>query len=316
MRLLHAAIASLAVAQAAAGRVAVTIATQLAVPPLEARAAWLDFAWARGGGLPGTAMLLDDDLQARTLLPVFLKERLVPVDDESALGYEVTDAGPALFDVVAGSHSACVTFRPSDEGTEMVWDVAFDTTARRAFWEAFTRASVGEVSANLAASVQREVVFTLSARLVAAPSDAADAWLQCLADGDLGVPMPPPIVLDEGNADRAGYERLILPPGLRERVTSVERSEAFAKCDYEVVNPSWLTCYPAHTHRGEVSFQAAADADGRPTSRMTWRVCVRPQRLGGWAVRLLTDLIVPAFARNLAAGLGDAADADVTSEWS
>ena len=44
-------------------------------------------------------------------------------------------------------------------------------------------------------------------------------YLQCLADNDLGVPLPPPIVLNEGDAaTREGWERLIVPPGLRERV--------------------------------------------------------------------------------------------------
>ena len=89
-----------------------------------------------------------------------------------------------------------------------------------------------------------------------------------------------------------------------------------AACEYRLVNPSWLTCYPAHTHRGEIAFVSALDADGRATSLMTWRVCVRPQRLGGWAVKRLTSLLVSAFTRNLASRLGDSSDADVTSEWS
>ena len=91
-----------------------------------------------------------------------------------------------------------------------------------------------------------------------------------------------------------GYTRLVLPPGLRERLTFVERSESAARIGYTVLNPSWLTCYPAHTHRGEVALETCEGG-----TAMTWRVHVRPLRLGRWAVELLTVLIVPAFARNL-----------------
>ena len=48
---------------------------------------------------------------------------------------------------------------------------------------------------------------------------------------------------------------------------------------------------------------------------MTWCVRVRPQRFGRWAIELLTNLIVPAFARNLATRLGDAEGGDVRWEW-
>ena len=80
-------------ARTSAGSVEVRVATQLAVPPADARAAWLDYAWARGGGLPGTATLLEDGGQSRTLLPVFLKERLV------AKGYEIAGAAPTAKEI-------------------------------------------------------------------------------------------------------------------------------------------------------------------------------------------------------------------------
>mgnify|MGYP007045372872 CR=1 FL=1 len=35
--------------------------------------------------------------------------------------------------------------------------------------------------------------------------------------------------------------------------------------------------------------------------RMVWRVCVRPQRYGRWAVERPTTLSSPAFARNVGA---------------
>jgi hypothetical protein len=190
------------------GRVAVTVTTPLvSVDPHEARAAWLDFAWARGGGLPFVGTLTSADKQTRTLLPLLLRERLVTAagdegDADVTTRYTVTDAGPVLgVDVVAGSHEGEVRFLPiAGGGTEMIWSVGFDTSARSALWEGVTRGTVGEVSANLEATLRPPAVFTLTANLAGRPADAADAWLQCLADGDLGVPLPPPIVLDEGDS--------------------------------------------------------------------------------------------------------------------
>ena len=187
------------------GRVAVTVTTPLAsVDPHGARTAWLDFAWARGGGLPLVGTLTSADKQSRTLLPLLLRERLVTAAGEEGdvtTRYTVTDAGPVLgVDVVAGSHEGEVRFLPiAGGGTEMIWSVVFDTSARSALWEGVTRSTVGEVSANLEATLRQPAVFTLTTNLAGRPADVADAWLQCLADGDLGVPLPPPIVLEEGD---------------------------------------------------------------------------------------------------------------------
>jgi hypothetical protein len=295
------------------GRVAVTVKAALAVPPQQACAAWLDYAWARGGGLPGTAILCSDDQQERTLLPVALRERLVPCYREGELAYEISSAGPFLgIDIVEGSHSGKISFATDGKGseaTDMTWDVEFDTSARRDFWESFTRTTVGAVAANLEASLATPSVFTLTARLAATPSECVDRWMACLADGDIGFPLPPPIVLNEGGKNCAGYERLVLPPGLRERVLGVEKDSRGdrASVAYTVVNPSWLTCYPAFTHRGDVVF-TALDGDGggsSSSSLMHWTVAVRPMRFGTPIVRSLTNLIVPAFAKNLQGRLNE-----------
>lgn len=310
---------TLLLAGAVAAPVSLSITTRLAVAPNEAKSAWLEYAWARGGGLPLVRTVLNGD-DDRTLLPLLLRERILE-DADDRISYIVTDPGPVLgVDIVEASHTAQVSFSPSgDDGTDMTWAVEFDARARGALWEAVTRSTVGEVSANLEARLRPPAVFTLTARLAGAssPSEALDAWLQCLADGDLGVPMPPPIVLAPGDeATRVGYERLILPPGLRERVIDIQRGDdgAPARCEYTVVNPSWLTCYPVHTHRGEVVLSPAEGGGGGVL--MTWRVFVRPLRGGAPVVRALTSLIVPAFARTLASRLDADADADVRSSWS
>ena len=48
---------------------------------------------------------------------------------------------------------------------------------------------------------------------------------------------------------------------------------------------------------------------------MRWRVSVRPMRGGAPAVRALTSVIVPAFARALARRLDPGAEPDVTYSW-
>ena len=97
----------------------------------------------------------------------------------------------------------------------------------------------------------------------------------------------------------------------------VERTADAAQIEYTVVNPSWRTCYPAHSHHGAVAFAAGGGGNGdAPTTALTWTVAVRPCRGGAPLVRLLTSTIVPAFTRTLAARLGgDAEAAEVRSSW-
>lgn len=329
-----------------ASQVRVKVSTTLAVPPSEAKAAWLQYAWEEGGGLPLVASLVSGDKQERTLLPLLLREKLRPSPDDGeeeeeekllSCEYTLTDAGALRADVIAETHQGRVVFAPSASSssttsmdndhdtaaactaaaataTELTWSVAFDCTARAELWEAVTRSTVGTVVANLEALTAQPSTFTLCAEpLYATSGQCLDTWLECLEDGDLGVPMPPPIVLDEGEgATRVGYERLILPPGLRERVLGIERGgeadggevNGGERCSvaYTVVNPSWLTCYPAHTHRGDVEFSAIDKSSGR--SKMRWTVAVRPQLGGAFVVRQLTSFIIPAFSRNMARRIG------------
>ena len=109
------------------------------------------------------------------------------------------------------------------------------------------------------------------------------------------------------SARGVGFERLILPPGLRERILAIEMSDKkedqqWARVAYGVMNPSWLTCYPAYSHRGEVMFSELQEGhrDGTGSSEMRWAIEVQPRVNGERAVKFLTNLIVPAFAKNLA----------------
>jgi len=310
----------LCTSRAASSRVAVAVTRRLAVPPVQARQAWLDYAWAAGGGLPLVASLVSADGLERTLLPLMLRECLV--ED----GYVLKDAGALAVDVPARSHRAKLLFEQAVDAlgsTDLTWHVEFETTSRSALWAAVTETTVGEVCANLEAYTATPSFFVLEAQLAASPSACLACWLECFRDGDLGLPLPmlPPIVLNEGADSGSGYERLILPPGLRERLLEVDDGGGAAtttSLSYSVMNPSWLTCYPAHSHRGDVTFRSV-DAEHK-ASALRWVIAVRPMRGGAALVRALTELIVPAFTTNLAARVAEGSGADdvasVTFGWS
>ena len=209
-------------------RVSVKLSRNLAVPPAAAKAAWLDFVWERGGGLPLVKVILSDEhddhcgrdcrYSKRTLLPLFMREELLPLTSTRCPGasgnndsgryveYTVTETG-MLFDIVEGSHLGVVQFASlgdgigSDDvfGTKLSWCVEFECRARAAVWEKVTQITVGTVLSNLQAYLAQPAVFSLTMKpLAGSPQICLAAWLECLEDGDLGIPLPPPIVLNDG----------------------------------------------------------------------------------------------------------------------
>ena len=100
----------------------VSISVQRILPNItrqEARDAWIEYHWMKGGGLPIAILSTtnkDDIIQSttnndnqileRTILPIFMKERLEYDDNETSIQYRVTEAGPFFADLVDGSHSA------------------------------------------------------------------------------------------------------------------------------------------------------------------------------------------------------------------
>ena len=102
------------------------------VTPREARDAWIEFHWKKGGGLPiailstkdspydkkdteqstsiNTTTTVEEQSLERTILPIIMKERAEYVDSKSVdeksldIQYKVTDAGPFFADLIPGSH--------------------------------------------------------------------------------------------------------------------------------------------------------------------------------------------------------------------
>ena len=126
------------------------------VTPREARDAWIEFHWKKGGGLPIAILSTKDspddkndteqstststntttvDSLERTILPIIMKERAEYVDSKSVdeksldIQYKVTDAGPLFADLIPGSHVASVNFEATSndcsEGCTMTWELHF-----------------------------------------------------------------------------------------------------------------------------------------------------------------------------------------------
>ena len=106
----------------------ISISVQRILPNItqhEARDAWIEYHWIKGGGLPIAILNKDDNIiqsttnnenrvLERTILPIFMKERLEYNDDNdttsTTLQYRVIESGPFFADLVDGSHSASVSF--------------------------------------------------------------------------------------------------------------------------------------------------------------------------------------------------------------
>jgi len=165
----------------------------------EARDAWIEYHWKKGGGLPllilsssevyepgskaansrgkpTSSYQIDHHsvgrslLMTRTIMPVLMREDLVlhkedvlPSNSTIELRYEVTEAGPFYADVIPGSHSAKVIFTPIPEkefGCEMTWDVEFLTTKWSSFYELMTKWTVGTASSTIQEVLDLPRLFT------------------------------------------------------------------------------------------------------------------------------------------------------------
>lgn len=151
-----------------AGRVRVSVSRVLAASPAVARAEWLSFTWACGGGLPVT-VLRRQRPSTRLLLPLLMEEELVEEEmlaEDSAvpltLRYRVTDDGLLRSELVPGSHSASLTFAHADadadaasvDRCELTWRVEFECVHRQWLWQAVTERLITDAVSNLCARLE------------------------------------------------------------------------------------------------------------------------------------------------------------------
>ena len=142
-------------------RVSVNIRRKLPAPPEAASAAWLDYTWSSGGGLPAVVLPKDEAQWSRgeapakrLVLPLALEEELQPAGQDQDLTthrYRVTDDGLLRSELVAGSHTAEVKFEPDGaDACELIWSCEYDVQARQPFWQKFTDFNINAAADNLA----------------------------------------------------------------------------------------------------------------------------------------------------------------------
>jgi len=323
----------------------ISISVQRILPNItkhEARDAWIEYHWMKGGGLPIAILSTtnkDDIIQSttnndnqileRTILPIFMKERLEYNDDNDAssttLQYRVTEAGPFFADLVDGSHSASVSFDSTkkDDGTVdgciMTWNVTFATTRLASVYEKVTQFTVGTAATTVQEAAATPRLFSMSttingSSLKQQSIDPIYARGQCLdfvfAKGG-GLPLLPPIpfgdVLSEGNG-LARQKLLRIPPIIVESIvdTKTTSDNEMAEFSYQLNNPGWLTFpFLLHTHLGRIQFtsvpSSASSSDASSSSDLIihWEVEIRSYKFASTLMEKLVEMTVSTILCNL-----------------
>ncbi|KAL7471974.1 hypothetical protein ACHAXS_012291 [Conticribra weissflogii] len=303
----------------------------------EAKDAWIQYHWKKGGGLPLLILSSNQlyehgsnvanpqgkptssDRMTRTILPVWMKEDLVlhseDVIDPNAtieLRYEVTDAGPFYGDVIPRSHSAKVIFTPIPEkkkGCEMTWDVEFSTTKWHSFYEFMTKWTVGTASSTIQEVLELPRLFTATTTIECNldPISARRESLEFFWGEGGGLPLIPPIPFGKVLGEGSGLARenlLRIPPFLTESIVDLRESEEESEFTYRLNNPGHLTFpFLIHTHLGRVQFSSKPSSFGSESAKtsilITWEVKIRPFKLVGPVVEKMVEMVVTTIIRNL-----------------
>lgn len=279
--------------------------------PEQAKDAWVEYHWRKGGGLPIFIVSSEDSPKERTIYPTLMKEQLLlndydvienQEDNQSSveISYKVTDAGPFFPGIIPGSHSANVTFECTNQATVMNWDVSFQTTKFYTLYQAITQWTVGTA----ASTVEECLTFPRCLVVKTVIDGDIDPYLarkECLEfvwRSGGGLPLPPPIpfgdVLDEGDGS-ARRNLLRIPPLITESIIETATTEEKTSFQYRLNNPGWTTFpFLLHTHIGNVSFSSTAKG-----LAIDWEVEIRPYQIMKPIVEKLVEATVSTLVRNL-----------------
>jgi hypothetical protein len=340
---------------------------------------FLDFTWKKGGGLP-VLLILDKDNPSKRNLFLLGEEVLSKNtssttthndddDDKSkeknnnnnkiVQEYKLTKLGLVWkSEIEEGSHTGVVSFtsfedeeegannnndgyrHSSSGGTEITWNVCFQTLNRKSLWQSITESSISDACDNLVCYLSEPLLMTkrVSIRRQAQPQPQqlmnhkvlAKEWMEFIWRKGGGLPLPlPPIPLRSDWNDR-----MIVPPFLIERIVEINETSDYTDIIYTVVNPSIIT-YPVFTHLGRVRFQSlssSSSSSGRyqqndyvdstddgvmrdkeedaETIDMIWQVSIRP--LNNFILKkfvmFFTETVVSVLARNFKRHIGDIGD--------
>ena len=297
------------------------------VTPYEAREAWIEYHWKKGGGLP-IFILSDNGNQTsleRTILPIFMKERAeyddnkTPTDAKKKvldLQYTVTDAGPFFADLIPGSHIANVMFEEDDGSTctTMNWDVTFTTSRWSSIYDRVTQFTIGTAATTVQEAAATPRLFSMTTTLDGSKFslDPVVSRAKCLdfvfAKGG-GLTLPPPIpfgdVLSEGNG-AARQKLLRIPPFIVESIVDTQTSSdgLLAEFTYRLNDPGWTTFpFLLHTHLGRVRFtKDPNESSSSPAGGLVidWEVEIRPYNRVTYALmEKLVEMTVSTILRNI-----------------
>mmetsp|Transcript_18001 Transcript_18001/g.27213 ORF Transcript_18001/g.27213 Transcript_18001/m.27213 type:complete len:414 (-) Transcript_18001:12-1253(-) len=250
------------------------------ISPTEVQEAWLDYTWCQGGGLPLLVQLSKKNRQKRTLIPLFAEEILL--EDESNIkyftqDYKLSELGPIWkSEIEPDCHLGTVSFLPNNnnDGTELLWNVTFRTQQRHALWQAVTEQSIDQACNSLVSYLVEPIKYTQTMKLRRRRKGAntniplTEIFVDFVWKQGGGLPLPlPPLALDS-----KGYDRLLIPPFLREQILSVQEDSLV----YTVRNPSFFVGYPVHSHLGRIHFVDDDPNNDDSTVTVIWEVSVRP----------------------------------------
>ena len=309
------------------------------VTPREARDAWIEFHWKKGGGLPiailstkdspddkkdteqstsiNTTTTVEEQSLERTILPIIMKERAEYVNSKSVdeksldIQYKVTDAGPFFADLIPGSHVASVNFEATSndcsEGCTMTWDVTFSTKRWSSFYEAVTQFTVGTAATT---TVQEAVspprLFSMTTTIEGSSIESEFARRECLdfvfGEGG-GLPLPPPIPFGDNvlSDSKSARQNLVrIPPLIVESIVGTTTSDNMVDFTYCLNDPGWKTFpFLLHTHLGKVSFTRSNAISSESDLIINWDVEIRPYKFVSGLMEKLVEMTVTTIMRNL-----------------
>lgn len=287
---------------ATTNKVTVSVSTELPNISLqEAHQAWLEFTWKSGGGLPILVIPNNQD-DSRRLLPLFAKEELLQVTREEGCivqQYTLTELGPIWkSEIEDKSHLGTVSFQEMESGTRLQWNVIFTTMNRQDLWQSVTDSTIMDACQNLKAYLDEPLLFQKTCKITTNSSakDVADKWFEFIWVNGGGLPIP------AFSLSKNKYDRVIVPPFLKESVVEITNDEEETDIIYKVQNPSIFT-YQVYTHIGRVRFESEEDG-----IKMTWEVNIRPYRGLESFVKGFTEFVINALTRNFLVYIDDNGD--------
>lgn len=292
--------------------ISISIQKQLSdgVTPEQAKDAWMEYHWKKGGGLPILVLSPESTALERTILPTLMKEQILEEIDDDKQGlvevkYKVTDAGPFFPGIIPNTHDASVKFQSiDDKSTVMNWNVSFASSKEwQTFYETLTQWTVGTAATTVEECVA--VPRKLNVRtLIPVDEIEIDPFLarkECLefvwASGG-GLPLIPPIpfgkVMEEGGGS-ARQNLLRIPPFITESIVDTFTLDDQASFQYRLNRPGWTTIpFLLHTHIGNVSFASTTQG-----LAIEWEVKIRSYEFVKPIIEKLVEMVVATLVRNL-----------------